>query len=210
MKTVDYAKIESLYNTRLSIQENLEVLRQKGIEVGKTSLYKYCHDKGIGDRLSDDELRHLIDPMQTIIINLDTIKGQGYRISKDRISKILKESSLSKTMNNRNTYRPSEYEKEPRTEILTTPKPTLNDIVGLDNFLSNLNPNFTDGWQKENIQAENKEKDNDVTELKERVEGGDLENKEKPVVEEVKPSKQEDTNPLCNLKFDFSKLMGDF
>lgn len=210
MKTVDYAKIESLYNTRLSIQENLEVLRQKGIEVGKTSLYKYCHDKGIGDRLSDDELRHLIDPMQTIIINLDTIKGQGYRISKDRISKILKESSLSKTMNDRNTYRPSEYEKEPRTEILTTPKPTLNDIVGLDNFLSNLNPNFTDGWQKENIQAENKEKDNDVTELKERVEGGDLENKEKPVVEEVKPSKQEDTNPHCNLKFDFSKLMGDF
>ena len=218
MKTVDYAKIESLYNTRLSIQENLEVLRQKGIEVGKTSLYKYCHDKGIGDRLSDDELRHLIDPMQTIIINLDTIKGQGYRISKDRISKILKESSLEfimkdyerQTMNYRNTYRPSEYEKEPRTEILTTPKPTLNDIVGLDNFLSNLNPNFTDGWQKENIQAENKEKDNDVTELKERVEGGDLENKEKPVVEEVKPSKQEDTNPLCNLKFDFSKLMGDF
>lgn len=202
MKTVDYAKIESLYNTRLSIQENLEVLRQKGIEVGKTSLYKYCHDKGIGDRLSDDELRHLIDPMQTIIMNLDIIKGKGHRVSKDRISKILKET--------RNTYRPSEYEKEAKTEILTTPKPTLNDIVGLDKFLSSLNPNFTDGWQKENIQAENKEKNNDVTELKERVEGGDLENKEKPVVEEVKPSKQEDTNPLCNLKFEFSKLMGDF
>lgn len=202
MKTVDYTKIESLYNTRLSIQENLEVLRQKGIEVGKTSLYKYCKNKGIGDRLSDDELRHLLNPMQTIIMNLDIIKGKGYRVSKDRISKILKET--------RNTYRPSEYEKEPKTEILSTPKPTLNDIVGLDKFLSNLNPNFTDGWQKENIQAENKEKNNDVTELKERVEGGDLEKKEKPVVEEVKPSKQEDTNPLCNLKFEFSKLMGDF
>lgn len=164
MKTVDYAKIESLYNTRLSIQENLEQLKANGIEVGKTSLYNYCKNKGIGDRLSDDELRHLLNPMQTIIMNLDIIKGKGYRVSKDRISKILKET--------RNTYRPSEYEKEPKTEILSTHKPTLNDIVGLDKFLSNLNPNFTDGWQKENIQAENKEKNNDVTELKERVEVG--------------------------------------
>lgn len=195
MKTVDYVKIESLYNTRLSIQENLEVLRQNGIEVGKTSLYNYCKDKGIGDRLSDDELRHLVDPMQTIIMNLETIKGKGYRVSKDRISKILKET--------RNTYRPSEYEKEPKTELLTTPKPTLNDIVGLDKFLSSLTTNI-------NEDLENKEKTNNVAELKEKVEGEDLKNKEKPVVEEVKPTVQKDTNPLCNLKFDFAKLMGDF
>lgn len=94
------------------------------------------------------------------------------------------------TMNDKNTYRPSECEKEPKTEILSTPKPVSNDSVGLDNFLSNLNPNFTDGWQMENK--------------------NDWQKKNKPVVEEVKPSKQEDTNPLCNLKFDFSKLMGDF
>ena len=55
-----------------------------------------------------------------------------------------------------------------------------------------------------------KDKTNNVAELKEQVEGGDVENKEKPVVEEVKPTKQESTNPLCNLKFDFAKLMGDF
>lgn len=207
MKTVDYAKIESLYNTRLSIQENLEVLRQKGIEVGKTSLYKYCHDKGIGDRLSDDELRHLIDPMQTVRQNLDILKGQGYKIGNKKICKILKESSLEfimkdyerQIMNDKNTYRPS-VDEEPKTEILSTPKPTLNDIVGLDNFLSNLNPNFTDGWQKEDIQAE----------MDTKVDNVNVEMDTKPVVEEVKPSKQEDTNPLCNLKFDFSKLMGDF
>nr|DAX72965.1 MAG TPA: hypothetical protein [Caudoviricetes sp.] len=199
MKTVDYVKIESLYNTRLSIQENLEVLRQKGIEVGKTSLYNYCKNKGIGDRLSDDELRHLINPRQTIMQNLETIKGQGYRISKDRISKILKESSLEfimkdherQTMNDKNTYRPSEFEKQPKTEIQSTPKPTLNDIVGLDKFLSSLTPNI-------NEDLENKEETINVAEIK-----------EKPV-EEVKPTVQKDSNPLCNLKFDFAKLMGDF
>lgn len=195
MKTVDYVKIESLYNTRLSIQENLEVLRQKGIEVSERTLYRYCKDKGIGDRLSDDELRHLIDPMQTIIMNLETIKGKGYRVSKDRISKILKET--------RNTYRPSEYEEQPKTELLTTPKPTLNDIVGLDKFLSSLTPNINEEWQE-------KETKEDVWQNKEKVVGNDWQKEEKPVVDEVKPTVQEDTNPLCNLKFDFAKLMGDF
>ena len=203
MKTVDYGKIESLYNTRLSIQENLEVLRQKGIEVSERTLYRYCKDRGIGDRLSDDELRHLINPRQTIMQNLGTIKGQGYRISKDRISKILKESSLSKTMNDKNTYRPSEYEEQPKTEILSTPKPTLNDIVGLDKFLSSLTPNINEEWQG----METKE---EVWQEKDKVGGNDWQKEEKPVVEEVKPTVQEDTNPLCNLKFDFAKLMGDF
>lgn len=91
MKTVDYTLIEKYYDEKLSKKENLEQLRQKGIEVSERTLYRYCKDKGIGDRLSDDELRHLIDPRQTIMQNLETIKGQGYKISKDRISKMLKE-----------------------------------------------------------------------------------------------------------------------
>ena len=195
MKTVDYVKIESLYNTRLSIQENLEVLRQKGVEVSERTLYRYCKDKGIGDRLSDEELRHLINPRQTIMQNLETIKGKGYKIGKDRISKVLKEA--------KNTYRPSEYEKQPKTELLTTPKPTLNDIVGLDKFLSSLTPNINEEWQ-------GKETKEEVWQDKEKVKGNDWQMEEKPVVEEVKPTVQKDTNPLCNLKFDFAKLMGDF
>lgn len=194
MKTVDYVKIESLYNTRLSIQENLEVLRQKGVEVSERTLYRYCKDKGISDRLSDEELRHLINPRQTIMQNLETIKGQGYKISKDRISKVLKESSLS---------RPSDDEGQVKTEILTTPKPTLNDIVGLDKFLSSLNPNINEEWQ-------GKETKEEVWQEKDKVIGNDWQKDTEPVVDEVKPTVQEDTNPLCNLKFDFAKLMGDF
>ena len=211
MKTVDYVKIESLYNTRLSIQENLEVLRQNGIEVSERTLYRYCKDKGIGDRLSDDELRHLIDPMQTVRQNLDLLKGKGYKIGNKRVCKILKESSLGfimkdyerQTMNDKNTYRPSEYEEQPKTEILSTPKPTLNDIVGLDKFLSSLAPNINEEWQ-------GKETKEEVWQEKDKVVGNDWQKDTEPVVEEVKPTVQEDTNPLCNLKFDFAKLMGDF
>ena len=202
MKTVDYGKIESLYNTRLSIQENLGVLRQKGIEVGKTSLYKYCQDKGLGDRLSDDELRHLINPMQTVRQNLDLLKGKGYKIGNKRVCKILKEA--------KNTYRPSEYEKQPKTEILTTPKPTLNDIVGLDKFLSSLTPNINEDLKNNNKASNVTEEDNIQAEMDTMVSNGNVVKDTEPVVEEVKPTVQEDTNPLCNLKFDFAKLMGDF
>ena len=194
MKTVDYGKIESLYNTRLSIQENLEQLKAKGIEVGRASLYNYCKDKGISDRLGDDELKHLINPMQTVRQNLDILKGKGYRIGIERVCKVLKEA--------KNTYRPSEYEKQPKTELLTTPKPTLNDIVGLDKFLSSLTPNINEDLENRNI-------DTGDVDFKNKVDGEDLEIKNEPV-EEVKPTKQESTNPLCNLKFDFAKLMGDF
>lgn len=195
MKTVDYSLIEKYYDERLSKKENLEQLKAKGIEVGRASLYNYCKDKGISDRLGEDELRHLINPMQTVRQNLDLLKGQGYRIGKDKICKILKET--------RNTYRPSDYEEQPKTEILSTPKPTLNDIVGLDKFLSSLTPNINEEWQ-------NKETKEDVWQDKEKVVGNDWQKEEKPVVEEVKPTNQKDTNPLCNLKFDFSKLMGEF
>ena len=194
MKTVDYTLIEKYYDEKLSKKENLEQLKAKGIEVGKTSLYNYCKDKGISDRLGEDELRHLINPRQTIMQNLETIKGQGYKISKDRISKVLKESSLS---------RPSDDEGQVKTEILTTPKPTLNDIVGLDKFLSSLNPNINEEWQ-------GKETKEEVWQEKDKVIGNDWQKDTEPVVDEVKPTVQEDTNPLCNLKFDFAKLMGDF
>lgn len=195
MKTVDYTLIEKYYDERLSIQENLEQLKAKGIEVGRASLYNYCKDKGISDRLGDDELKHLINPMQTVRQNLDILKGKGYKIGIERVCKVLKEA--------KNTYRPSEYEKQPKTEILATPKPTLNDIVGLDKFLSSLTPNINEDLENRNI-------DTGDVDFKNKVDGEDLEIKNEPVVEEVKPSKQEDTNPLCNLKFDFAKLMGDF
>ena len=195
MKTVDYGKIESLYNTRLSIQENLEQLKAKGIEVGRASLYNYCKDKGISDRLGDDELKHLINPMQTVRQNLDILKGKGYKIGIERVCKVLKKT--------KNTYRPSEYEEQPKTEILTTPKPTLNDIVGLDKFLSSLTPNINEDLENRNI-------DTGDVDFKNKVDGEDLEIKNEPVVEEVRPTIQKDSNPLCNLKFDFAKLMGDF
>lgn len=91
MKTVDYTLIEKYYDERLSKKENLEQLKAKGIEVGRASLYNYCKDKGISDRLGEDELKHLINPMQTVRQNIELLKGKGYRIGNKKVCKILKE-----------------------------------------------------------------------------------------------------------------------
>lgn len=91
MKTVDYTLIEKYYDEKLSKKENLEQLKAKGIEVGRASLYNYCKDKGISDRLGEDELKHLINPMQTVRQNIDILKTKGYRIGNKKVCKILKE-----------------------------------------------------------------------------------------------------------------------
>ena len=43
-------------------------------------------------RLTDGELISLINPQGTILANLDAIKSKGFKISKDRLSKFLKET----------------------------------------------------------------------------------------------------------------------
>ena len=132
MKTVDYTLIEKYYDEKLSKKENLEVVRQNGIEVSERNLYRYCKDKGIGDRLSHEEMRHLINPMQTIIMNLDILKGQGYRIGNKKVCKILKE------LKEQPTYELKEDNKSEKGELvlsISSNRPVKIKITG-DNELS--------------------------------------------------------------------------
>ena len=134
MKTVDYTLIEKYYDERLSKKENLEQLNAKGIEVGRASLYNYCKDKGISDRLGEDELKHLINPMQTVRQNIDLLKGQGYRIGNKKVCKILKE------LKNQPTYELKEDNKGETGEgelvlSVSSNRPVKLKITG-DNELS--------------------------------------------------------------------------
>ena len=134
MKTVDYTLIEKYYDETLSKKENLEQLKAKGIEVGKTSLYNYCKDKGISDRLGEDELKHLINPMQTVRQNLDLLKGRGYKIGNEKVCKILKE------LKNQPTYELKEDNKGETGEgelvlSVSSNRPVKIKITG-DNELS--------------------------------------------------------------------------
>nr|DAT80783.1 MAG TPA: hypothetical protein [Caudoviricetes sp.] len=52
--------------------------------------------------LTDDDLRKLINPNLSVRKNLELLKAQGYKIGINKVQKILKESSISKTLNGNN------------------------------------------------------------------------------------------------------------
>ena len=89
VKEWNYYEIDLYYNPELSIQDNLAVLKKNGVEVCEKTLYNYCKDRGIVLKLTDEDLRKLIDPNLSVRKNLENIKGQGYKVSKDRIQKII-------------------------------------------------------------------------------------------------------------------------
>ena len=89
------------YNPDLTVKENLDLLKKNGLEVSSRTLYRYCEDRGIVLKLTDEDLRKLINPSLSVRKNLENIKGQGYKIGINKVQKLLKESSLSKTMNDK-------------------------------------------------------------------------------------------------------------
>lgn len=76
------------YNPELTVKENLEVLRQNGIEVCEKTLYNYCKDRGIETGV---DFKKLIDPNLSSRKNLDLLKAQGYKIGINKVQKLLKE-----------------------------------------------------------------------------------------------------------------------
>lgn len=56
-------------------------------------------------RLNDSELMALINPQGTILANLDAIKSKGFKISKDRLSKFLKETRKNDNIRKNNNTR---------------------------------------------------------------------------------------------------------
>ena len=97
-KERNYPLIDLYYNPDLTVKENLEVLRQNGIEVCEKTLYNYCKDRGIETGV---DFKKLIDPNLSSRKNLELLKAQGYKIGINKVQKLLKESSLSKTMNDK-------------------------------------------------------------------------------------------------------------
>lgn len=88
MKTVNYALIEKIYDEKLSVQKNLEVLKSKDIEVSESTLYNYCKDRGF--KVGGDFVSY-VDPNLSVRKNIELLKTKGIKVGKDKISKILKE-----------------------------------------------------------------------------------------------------------------------
>ena len=74
--------------------ENLKNLQDQGINISYRTLYRFCSEKGIQvdqAKLTDEELKELINPELSYRKNADQIRELGYRVDDKRLKSLLKE-----------------------------------------------------------------------------------------------------------------------
>ena len=93
-KEIRYLELDDHYNRNLSISENLKNLQDQGYQICIKSLYNYCKERGITvdqAKLSDDDLRDLINPEISYRKNAEQIRQLGFKVRDKRLKLLLKE-----------------------------------------------------------------------------------------------------------------------
>lgn len=100
VKDANYTAIDKYYNSELSVAENLKVLQDNGVKVGRATLYRYCADRGIKVCYSDSEIIAMLNANDSVRGNLATLKDNGVKIGSKRVAKLLKQLKECKVGNN--------------------------------------------------------------------------------------------------------------
>ena len=92
IRDIKYEHLDLYYDRSLSVMENLAMLQQAvGFPISERTLYRYCHDRGIAlGTLSDDDILANLDVSMSIRENKKLLADLGMKVSKDRISLLLK------------------------------------------------------------------------------------------------------------------------
>ena len=92
-KDIHWKEIKENYNPSVSVKENLENLKAKGIKVQKTTLYEYCKENGIETNPELKERRNKIleiyDSSLSQNENVKRLKEVGIEISRRKLMRIV-------------------------------------------------------------------------------------------------------------------------
>ena len=92
-KDIHWKEIKDNYNLSVSVKENLEILKAKGIKVKKTTLYEFCKELGIDTNPELSERRKQIleiyDSSLSIRKNVELISSKGIEITKSELSRLV-------------------------------------------------------------------------------------------------------------------------
>ena len=94
IKDINWADLYEKYNQNLTVMENLKNLQDQGYQISRASLYRFCSEKGIQvdqAKLSDEELKELINPELSYRKNAEMIRELGYRVDDKRLKSLLRE-----------------------------------------------------------------------------------------------------------------------
>ena len=105
LKILRWEKLDSIYDPSISLSQNLINLNENGFEIGKDALYSYCKEHGIStcpNKLTDDEIKVLLDINLSVRKNLEILKDSDIKIGIKRVTKLLNE--LKTNINNNYIY----------------------------------------------------------------------------------------------------------
>ena len=91
---IKFSLIDGIYDTALSVKENQAKIEAELFPICERTLYYYCKSRKIDttlSRLSDDDIKDLLDETLSIRKNVCNLKDKGIKISKDRVSRLLNE-----------------------------------------------------------------------------------------------------------------------
>ena len=92
LKKIRWTLLSEVYDSNLSVNENLEYINNYLFKVSKSTIYNFLDEfeiKTDNRKLYDCELRDMLDTSLSIRDNVGLLKSKGYKISKDRVSKVL-------------------------------------------------------------------------------------------------------------------------
>ena len=90
LKAVTWSVISENYDTSKSVKENLEIIQDK-VNVSIRTLYRYCEENGIKYRVTDDELKELIDLTKSSRENEKALRSEGIKVQRKRLLRLMKE-----------------------------------------------------------------------------------------------------------------------
>ena len=92
-KEIHWKEIKDNYNLSVSVKENLEILKAKGIKVKKTTLYEFCKENGIetNPELSErrKQILEIYDSSLSQNENIKRLKEVGIEISRQGLMKLV-------------------------------------------------------------------------------------------------------------------------
>lgn len=94
IKDINWADLYEKYNQDLTVMENFRNLQDQGINISYRTLYRFCSEKGIQvdqAKLSDEELKELINPEISYRKNAEQIRQLGFKVRDKRLKLLLKE-----------------------------------------------------------------------------------------------------------------------
>lgn len=101
LKMIRWEKLDSMYDPSISLSQNLINLNKNGFQIGKDALYSYCKEHNITtspNKLTDDEIKVLLDINLSVRKNLELLKDSDIKIGIKRVCKLLNE--LKSNINN--------------------------------------------------------------------------------------------------------------